>query len=412
MFNLRKTLLVSTSVLGLLTHSSYAIAQEGAQEEWLPRTVEQVKEDLMVEGNKMTYTVKSGDTLSVIAEAMDIDMDDLAQINDIDDVDIIVEGTILTVWLNENHEVESIQVETPEGQVQEFPVTSIQQEETAVVQTPSHLAIFTPEVQLMIEPVDEWNAQQEQATPLTGTQVSHKPVVEESEKIELDQPQYEEETQLETTLPNVTVDQVENTNEGETQEVTQPDTSLDQVEDSKEETDVVVDENVSSPESSLEETTLPENVEEQIKEDAEIEADDIVESTPDVAPEVEDELDVEQTYTPDPNDPSNIGLKPHVVQFKEEVAQQYDVTQFSGYRPGDSQDHGKGLAIDFMVYDDTAKGDAIAEYSVANMDESNIYYVIWKQQIYGTWTSGWEPMEDRGSVTANHYDHVHVSFNP
>ena len=24
--------------------------------------------------------------------------------------------------------------------------------------------------------------------------------------------------------------------------------------------------------------------------------------------------------------------------------------------------------------------------------------------------SGWDPMEDRGSITQNHYDHVHVSF--
>ncbi len=35
-------------------------------------------------------------------------------------------------------------------------------------------------------------------------------------------------------------------------------------------------------------------------------------------------------------------------------------------------------------------------------------YVIWRQRYNDG--SGWDPMEDRGSITANHYDHVHVSF--
>ena len=58
--------------------------------------------------------------------------------------------------------------------------------------------------------------------------------------------------------------------------------------------------------------------------------------------------------------------------------------------------------------DGYALGDAVADYALANMDKYGIWYVILKQQInYG---SGWEWMEDRGSITQNHYDHVHVSF--
>jgi len=95
----------------------------------------------------------------------------------------------------------------------------------------------------------------------------------------------------------------------------------------------------------------------------------------------------------------------------------FGLTSFSGYRPGDSGDHGKGLAIDFMVPVSSALGDQIAEYAVQNMASRGINYIIWKQRFYAPYDSKygpaymWNPMPDRGSVTENHYDHVHVSMN-
>ncbi|MGQ0575542.1 MAG: hypothetical protein ACT4RN_15265 [Pseudonocardia sp.] len=74
---------------------------------------------------------------------------------------------------------------------------------------------------------------------------------------------------------------------------------------------------------------------------------------------------------------------------------------------GGPSDHPGGLAIDFMV--DRATGDALAECALANMEALGVKYVIWEQRInHG---DGWQPMADRGGVTANHFDHVHVSFN-
>jgi hypothetical protein len=71
-----------------------------------------------------------------------------------------------------------------------------------------------------------------------------------------------------------------------------------------------------------------------------------------------------------------------------------------------TSDHPSGKAVDFMV--NRATGDALAACALRNQDELGITYVIWEQQInHG---DGWEPMEDRGGVTANHYDHVHISF--
>lgn len=113
----------------------------------------------------------------------------------------------------------------------------------------------------------------------------------------------------------------------------------------------------------------------------------------------------------------NAGLQPQTAAFKEEIANLFGITSFSGYRPGDSGDHGKGLAIDFMVPESSELGDKIAEYAIKNMASRGISYIIWKQRFYAPFDSKygpantWNPMPDRGSVTENHYDHVHVSMN-
>jgi hypothetical protein len=88
------------------------------------------------------------------------------------------------------------------------------------------------------------------------------------------------------------------------------------------------------------------------------------------------------------------------------------------YRAGDPQDHGSGQACDFM--ESTAgkmpsasaqrHGDQVAQFVIDNAAKYGVKYVIWKQRIWDTRTSGgWRQMEDRGSITQNHYDHVHVS---
>jgi hypothetical protein len=63
-----------------------------------------------------------------------------------------------------------------------------------------------------------------------------------------------------------------------------------------------------------------------------------------------------------------------------------------------------------MVYDDAALGDRVSNHILANWEHYNVKYIIWQQRI--NFGSGWQPMEDRGSPTQNHFDHVHVSFNP
>lgn len=75
-------------------------------------------------------------------------------------------------------------------------------------------------------------------------------------------------------------------------------------------------------------------------------------------------------------------------------------------------EHRNGKAIDIMTSDVTL-GTSIANFLRAHASELNLYDVIWHQKI---WTpvragEGWRAMSSRGSATANHMDHVHVSVN-
>lgn len=119
-------------------------------------------------------------------------------------------------------------------------------------------------------------------------------------------------------------------------------------------------------------------------------------------------------------DPAMNGLTPHTKKMKLALAKKFGITNFSLFRAGDDDGtghgHNSGMAVDFMVYSDSAKGDQLAEYLTKHMDELGVYYIIWKQRfympqqnIYGP-ANTWNIMPNRGGVTANHYDHVHVSF--
>ncbi|MEU0878038.1 hypothetical protein ABZ345_05520 [Lentzea sp. NPDC005914] len=118
-----------------------------------------------------------------------------------------------------------------------------------------------------------------------------------------------------------------------------------------------------------------------------------------------------QTTTPPPPPPpcptTLDGVKPHAAQVGHHVAGKFGVTDIGGAAGrGGSGDHPAGLALDFMV--DPATGNALADYVLANRRAFGVTYVIWRQRYNDG--SGWSAMEDRGSPTANHMDHVHVSF--
>jgi hypothetical protein len=102
-------------------------------------------------------------------------------------------------------------------------------------------------------------------------------------------------------------------------------------------------------------------------------------------------------------------VKPWVRSAAQEVGDKFDVGTIYGVgaRAGQSE-HPSGRALDFMVYKDRAKGDQIYAYIKQNWSRMGVLYVIWYQRIDEG--GGFKPMENRGGTTANHMDHVHVSF--
>jgi hypothetical protein len=105
------------------------------------------------------------------------------------------------------------------------------------------------------------------------------------------------------------------------------------------------------------------------------------------------------------------GLTSDAIKVHRALCARYpQVTSFGGVRPGDWGEHGSGRAVDVMISDSTV-GWQMAKWLRANAKRLGVSEVIYSQQI---WTvqrggEGWRGMSDRGSATANHYDHVHVT---
>ena len=391
----KRIILASTVALSLAP----TLATQAEEIVWSPRTVEQIQNDVAKSENKTSYTIKYGDTLSTIAEALGVDLNVLANLNKITNIDLIFPETVLTTTVNENEEVTEVEVYTPQE------VGSDVASATADLTT-NQVTVDEQTVQVedLTQPVEETEAVAEttvsseattaEATTAEATTEAAAPVVEETTTVAEPTTTVEETTTA--TEPNTTVE--------ETTTAAEPTTTV-------EETTTVAETT-----TTVEETTTTEATTEAVTE---------AQSAP-ATYQAEPSQGASATYTapaaPDyatiaATKSENAGLQPQTAAFKEEVANLFGITSFSGYRPGDPGDHGKGLAIDFMVPVSSALGDQIADYAIQNMASRGISYIIWKQRFYAPYDSKygpaytWNPMPDRGSVTENHYDHVHVSMN-
>lgn len=112
---------------------------------------------------------------------------------------------------------------------------------------------------------------------------------------------------------------------------------------------------------------------------------------------------------------STAGLTASSLALLADVRARYpQITSVGGVRPDALPDHPSGRALDFMMPNGTADkalGDDLAEYVRANAARLNVSYVIWRQRIWSVARAaeGWRGMANRGSATANHMDHVHVT---
>ena len=105
------------------------------------------------------------------------------------------------------------------------------------------------------------------------------------------------------------------------------------------------------------------------------------------------------------------GLVPNAIKVYRALCARYpQISSFGGRRAGDSGFHGTGRALDVMISNSSVGWD-IANWTRANASALGVSEVIYSQKIWTVERSseGWRSMSDRGSATANHYDHVHVS---
>ncbi|HFI0362761.1 LysM peptidoglycan-binding domain-containing protein [Streptococcus suis] len=358
-----------TSSLALSLFTTGMVSPQVLALEWTPRSVEQIITELTNNEGQLTYTVKYGDTLSAIASAMNVDMDLLAKINQIADVNLIFPDTVLTTTVDQNNQVTQVEIEAP-----------VQGNTNETVQATVDLTTNQVTVEDTVVPLDQISSVADSA-PVE--EVVEQPVVEASVEEVVEQPVVE--APVEEVVEQSAV-------EAPVEEVTEQPV-------------------VEAPVEEVVEQPVVEAPVEEVVEQPAVEA-------PVEQPVVETPQVTALSTTTTSTSAYDVGLQPQVAAFRAEVANAFGITSFSGYRPGDSGDHGKGLAIDFMVPQSSALGDQVAAYAVANLASKNINYIIWKQRFYALYDSiygpayTWNLMPDRGSITENHYDHVHVSFNP
>ena len=94
---IKKQFMMVTASLALFSFAGFSATTASANEvEWTARTVEQVKQDVKTDDKGVQeYTIKWGDTLSVISEATGASLDTLVQVNEIQDANLIYPGTVL-----------------------------------------------------------------------------------------------------------------------------------------------------------------------------------------------------------------------------------------------------------------------------------------------------------------------------
>ena len=94
---IKKQFMMVTASLALFSFAGFSATTASANEvEWTARTVEQVKQDVKKDDKGVQeYTIKWGDTLSVISEATGVSLDTLVQVNEIQDANLIYPRTVL-----------------------------------------------------------------------------------------------------------------------------------------------------------------------------------------------------------------------------------------------------------------------------------------------------------------------------
>ena len=328
-----KALIASTVALAVIPFTK---ATAETLEDWVARSVDEIKHDIQQSGeNQQTYTIKYGDTLSSIAEALGIDVHVLANLNNICNMDLIYPGTVLKTTVNDQKEVTSVEIQTPQAGATDATVASADLTTNQVTVDDQTVAVND-----LSKPVNEDN----KAVPVAPAAEAQEapaeaPVVEVPAAETPAQPAVPETPSYGAPAPNVA------TQNPETASVSAPEAPATQPE-APAETPAPADEAPAAQPAAVETAAAPE-----------------------VQP-------VASTPTSGNTIPTDPNLKPQAEAFRQEIAAKFGITNIGGYREGDPEDHGQGLAVDVMVPTSSELGDQVAQYAIDNMDRAGISYVI------------------------------------
>lgn len=394
----KKMLLASTLALSVFAATQVQAEEANANQNWTPRSVEEVKADLANQGDTTTYTVKSGDTLSTIAQAMGIDVNVLAKVNAIADVNVIYPDTVITATYDANHNATGVTIQAADQSAPQASVDLSNNQVTVGDTTTSLDAIETP-ASSEAPATDNSQAMPAPEAPASeGAQTSEVSDQAAATSEVADQGQAQSATAEQATP---VADQGQGAQ------------AAPQANDQSASSEMPA---ASSEDNQSEAPAPASESQAQAAEATPVEADSVQADQAPAAQEAEQPSATEQAAPQNPNINTD-GLQPSAANFANDVANKYGTTDVYGLRPGDPGDHGTGNAVDVMTYDNTQLGQEVADYATSNMEANNISYVIYQQKFYAPTENKygpaytWNQMPDRGDATANHMDHVHVSFN-
>ncbi|WP_019774686.1 LysM peptidoglycan-binding domain-containing protein [Streptococcus sobrinus] len=394
----KKMLLASTLALSVFAATQVQAEEANANQNWTPRSVEEVKADLANQGDTTTYTVKSGDTLSTIAQAMGIDVNVLAKVNAIADVNVIYPDTVITATYDANHNATGVTIQAADQSAPQASVDLSNNQVTVGDTTTSLDAIETP-ASSEAPATDNSQAMPAPEAPASeGAQTSEVSDQAAATSEVADQGQAQSATAEQATP---VADQGQGAQ------------AAPQANDQSASSEMPA---ASSEDNQSEAPAPASESQAQAAEATPVEAESVQADQAPAAQEAEQPSATEQAAPQNPNINTD-GLQPSAANFANDVANKYGTTDVYGLRPGDPGDHGTGNAVDVMTYDNTQLGQEVADYATSNMEANNISYVIYQQKFYAPTENKygpaytWNQMPDRGDATANHMDHVHVSFN-
>lgn len=150
-----KTILGTTFALSALFATAGFNTEDAKAAEWTARSVEEVSADMQaIDESTSEYTVVYGDTLSVIANAVGVDVNTLVQINEIENADLIFPSNSISFTKNDEGEVDEVVVEDANKKKETYKV----EEETVEKTETEEVAEETT-----VEPV-AYEAEEETAT--------------------------------------------------------------------------------------------------------------------------------------------------------------------------------------------------------------------------------------------------------